>query len=340
MKWKLLFLLIPLCLSGFNRKGSIDWKKLNEHSKLVLKKRGSIIIIDLKDGYVKGMVNKSTAIKKSVAPGSIFKIITAIAALRKDKKNRFIKVYCDDRYYIVGKGIRNYRINFKQLETEVGQYYRCSRFGGHKRIGFSSALKKSCNYYFFNLGDRIGYEVFYNQVIKLGFGQKVFPKLHEENSGVIKKEKLRTRQLLSYIGEGNGIQVTPLQMVHFVYFLANNGEKQVIVIKNKGKRYISRKITSGIGYAPIIRTIKRGLIKKVSTSTDFAGRKYFISSFAGKTGTSGIVGSIKTSGWFIGYGPIESPKMAFVIYLNEGTGKEALGIAEEIFIGKGAAKIK
>ncbi len=333
-------MLIPLFISGYNKKEPIDWKGLNEQSKLVLKKRGSIIIIDLNDGYIKGMVNKSVAFKKSTAPGSVFKIITAIAALRKDKKNRSIEIFCDDHYYIVGKGIKNYRINFSRLEAEVGQYYRCSRFGGHKRIGFLLALEQSCNYYFFNLGDKIGYQAFYNQVIKLGFGQKVFPSLKEENPGVIKKEKLHTRQLLSYIGEGSGIETTPLQMAHFVYFLANNGEKQTIILENRGEKYISRKITNGSDYASIITTIKKGLIKKVSTGTDPVGRKSFVSSFAGKTGTSGIINSIKTSGWFIGYGPIENPKVAFVIYLNEGTGKEALGMAKKIFTGKKIVKIK
>ncbi len=338
MKWKLFLLLIPLCLSGLEQKGSLQWKELNQRCKLVLKKRGSIIIIDSRNGYIKGIINESVAIKKSAAPGSVFKIVTGIAALRKDKRNRFVKVYCDDRYYIIGKGIRNYRIHFNRLEAEVGQYYRCSKYGGHKRIGFLSALKRSCNYYFFNLGDKIGYEAFYNQVLRLGFGQKVFSTLKEEIAGEIKKEKLRTRQLLSYIGDGYGIQTTPLQMAHLVYFLANNGEKQIITLKRNGKKHISRRIVSESNYGPIIKIIKRGLIKKVSTSTDRIYQKQFISSFAGKTGTSGAMNSLKTSGWFIGYGPIENPKVAFVVFLSEGTGRKALALAEKIFMGKNISK--
>ncbi len=338
MKWKLFFLLIPLCLSGLEQKGSIQWKELNQRCKSVLKKRGSIIIIDIKDGYIKVMVNKSIAIKKSAAPGSVFKIITAIAALRKDKRNRFVKVYCDDKYYIIGKGIKNYRIHFNRLKAEVGQYYRCSKYGGHKRIGFLSALGKSCNYYFFNLGDKIGYEAFYKQAINLGFGQKVFPTFKEEISGSIKKEKLRTRQLLSYIGDGYGIQTTPLQMAHFVYFLANNGKKQIITLERNERKYRSRKAASESNYDSIIKIIKRGLIQKVSTSTDPIYQKQFIGSFAGKTGTSGAINRSKTSGWFIGYGPIRNPKVAFVIFLNEGTGKKALELAEKIFMGKNTNK--
>ena len=94
---------------------------------------------------------------------------------------------------------------------------------------------------------------------------------------------------------------------------------------------VSRIIDPLNKFTPFIPHIKKGLIKKVSTGTDFSqSNNFYFKDFAGKTGTSSIFKSNKTSGLFIGFSPIINSKISFVVYLKKGSGRDALQLLKKI----------
>jgi penicillin-binding protein 2 len=330
MRVIVILLIFPLIFDCHENKSDFNIERLIKISKQVIGDKGTIIYINTKSGKVEGIINEDLAFKRAVTPGSTFKLVTALGSLHKSISNLRYKVYCNDKYYLIGPGPINRRINYHILKANIGDYYRCSIYKGHKTIDFRNAINKSCNYYFWNLGERLGYNSFFETVVDLGFGKKVFQGLPDENPGMIKKESTRTRQVLGYIGEGGKLLVTPLQMAFFIHYIASEGKtKRIYLYKNKNK-YISRKIDTENKYINLIPHIKDGLIREVSTSTDFSKIINNFNNFAGKTGTATRGKNHQTYGWFIGYSPIHEPKIAFALFLKNASGKKALKITTKI----------
>ena len=309
-------------------------KNILKKAKKLLKNNGSLIIINTQNGKIEGIVNKDLAFSTLTSPGSTFKLVTALAGLKKNINNLAFTINCNDKFFLIGQGIKNSRISHYKLNTKVGDYYRCSYIGGHGKLNFYNAIKKSCNHFFFNLGDKITYDYFFSIIKYIGFDKKVFPTLKDETIGIINHESKRTKKVLSYIGDSGGIFITPLQLSLFINYIATNGKiKSINFITKNNAKVISRKIDPDGKFNSIIHHIKKGLIIKVSTGTDFYNKNYFIN-FAGKTGTSSLVSPNKTSGWFMGFSPFIKPRISFVIYLKDGTGRDAIKLSKMILFEK------
>ncbi len=325
MKYQILLLMLPILIFGKASNVTVDFQQLIEHGKKIVNiDRDTFILVNLKESKIEGIINEKFALQKVINPGSTFKLVTAIAALKRDLCYLSFKNYCNDQFFIFGKSFINRHIHFHISEVRLGDYYRCSKIGGHGNIGFKQAITKSCNHYFWNLGDRIGYERIYNTAINLGFNKKVFEKLNEEEQGYILYQESRPKQLLSYIGEGGGIKATPMQMALFVQYIANQGKGKAMYMKYKGKLYKSRVMDQRKQFLRFIPYIQAGLVTKVSTSTDYFDKNNILTSLKGKTGTASYQDSKKSYGWFLGYAPVKNPVLAFVIVIQEGSGKEAL----------------
>jgi len=142
------------------------------------------------------------------APGSVFKIVTAAAALESGRFDVTKKYICEGTVTIGG--------------VEVS----CSTGGkeGHGGIDMTEAMAQSCNCYFSNLGYDVGYEAVLDMARKMGLGKKCFDAFPGENPGnVPAKEETYVEDTVNIsIGQGK-LLVTPLQMTQMLGIIANGG---------------------------------------------------------------------------------------------------------------------
>ena len=177
IKFNIVILIFPILLFSKNNDLDINIKKILEKSKTILKDQGTIIFINTKNGKIEGIVNEKLAYQKLISPGSTFKLVTALASLKKNINNLSIEINCNDRFFLLGKEIKNKHINYHKHLIKIGDYYRCSQIGGHGKVDLIKAIKKSCNIFFFNIGDKIGYNSLYNAIIYFGFDKKYLQRL-------------------------------------------------------------------------------------------------------------------------------------------------------------------
>lgn len=261
----------------------------------------------------KPMVNR--AIASAYAPGSTFKIVTSLAAF---ETNHFDE---SDTYFCAGG-------------MEVGNTFK-KCLGHHGQIGYHEAFKKSCNTYFFNLGKLAGPDALRKASAEFGLGQHSGIELGADSKGVIptpdylkkvrKPPKWYFGDTLNFcIGQGF-VNTTPIQMANVAAQVANDGVRfrphLVREITNLNDASESRKIepevVSRISASPEFwRVLKSALQGVVDDGTAKAARMNDVN-VAGKTGSAEHEHGTKTHAWFVGFAPVESPQIAFTVFLEE-----------------------
>jgi penicillin-binding protein 2 len=172
----------------------------------------------------KPLINK--AISGLYPPGSTIKTLTALSALENDVVKSSLAVRC--------KG-------FIDLH---GERFHCWKKKGHGLVGMRTALKKSCDIYFYEVSRRLGIDRLAATAKKFGLGNKVLQNYSEEKAGVVPNTKWKIRELGKnwYIGEtlhsgiGQGyFLTTPLQLSLMTAQIANGGFKikpRILIDKN------------------------------------------------------------------------------------------------------------
>lgn len=140
-------------------------------------------------------------------PGSVFKVITSAAAFEENLIDTV-----KDRFYCTGS---------VKLEGHADEI-RCHDRSGHGTINYQTALTKSCNPAFMEIGKRLGIEKFAYYLEAFGFDQKTGIDLPAESRGVIKYADEMDHVDLAVFSFGQGETVTPIEMITS-YCAAING---------------------------------------------------------------------------------------------------------------------
>ena len=253
----------------------------------------------------KPMINK--AISGLYPPGSTIKTLTALSALENDIVSSKLVVRC--------KG-------FIDLH---GERFHCWKKKGHGLVGMRTAIKESCDVYFYEVARRLGIDKLALTAKKIGLGKKVLQNYNEEKKGVVPNTKWKIRELGKnwYIGEtlhsgiGQGyFLTTPLQLTLMTAQIANGGfkiEPRILVDKNDKisnlQKYLNHKNSTprnvmstddqifNFDLKPLFRNQENiNLVKDAmfAASNEIGGTSYrsrhknknFM--FAGKTGSSQI----------------------------------------------------
>ena len=230
---------------GKNFRTTIDQDIQKFTSELLEKKSGSVCVMDIYTGdivvlvsnptfdankFVNGISNKEwqdlitnpfkPLINKSLAglypPGSTIKPIVALSALENDIMSTKKTVYC--------KG---------NMEL-YGQTYHCWKEKGHGYMNMRSAIKQSCDIYFYETARRLGIDRLSITAKDFGLGKKVLENFVEEKSGIVPNTKWKKENigrgwvlgetLISGIGQGY-FQSTPIQLCLMMAQLANGGHE-------------------------------------------------------------------------------------------------------------------
>jgi len=169
---------------------------------------------DLNENIDKPMLNK--ALSGLYPPGSTIKTLTALSALENDIVSSKLIVTC--------KGYIDLH----------GERFHCWKKKGHGVVGMRTAIKKSCDVYFYEVARRLGIDRLSATAKKFGLGKKVLQNYKEEKAGVVPNTKWKKKELGKnwYIGEtlhsgiGQGyFLTTPLQLSLMTAQIANGGFK-------------------------------------------------------------------------------------------------------------------
>lgn len=282
----------------------------------------------------KPLVNK--AIQNSYSPGSTFKMVTAIAGLESGVINLNSKIN--------DTGI------YKKYGISMNCWYYTDYHRGHGYLNVSEAIEKSCNYFFYETGDRMGIDKLAEFAKYFGLGTKTGIELQGETAGVLASRETKQQMhpddpnwnpgntLNASIGQGDN-EFSPLQMARYISMLANGGHKIdvsiVKTIRNADGSEVSRDeinqfINKKLGIEEdsseelqINQSYLNAVLQGMkSVTSDTGGTAYvrfkdFNISVGGKTGSAEAPNN-KVHAWFVGFAPFENPEIAIVVMVENG----------------------
>lgn len=252
------------------------------------------------------------AIKSLYEPGSTFKIATLAAAVEEG-------VFNPDETYKSG------RIKIKGIPNPIRDIKR----EGWGTITFLEGLKYSSNVAFVKLGyERLGEEKLRKYYTDFGFGQKTGIQLGSELKGSI---RFQYPSEIANATFGQGVSVTPIQQVAAVAAVANGGKllqpqiiKSITDPNTKTTTNIEPKVVRQVISEETSRKVGEYLEQVVSDQEKGTGKNAYIEGYrvAGKTGTAQKVDGINYSDTkfvvsFIGYAPVDNPKIVVYIVVDE-----------------------
>ena len=257
---------------------------------------------------------KNRAISNAFEPGSIFKVITAAAALENN-------VVTDHDRFVSNGSIKVGNTTLYNDNKE-----------NHGIETFSDIIKNSDNVGFVKVGQKIGKENFYKFVKGASFGQKTGIDLPGESTGLIKNFKSIEPVDLATMSYGQGVAVSQVQYIAAFNAIANGGTwirphvmKEISHMANGkkvvDKRYdnLGEKVITSKEKAAKLRTYLEKVVEG-GTAVDTYMKGYHI---AGKTGTANKASS--TGGYeagkyitsFSGMAPANNPKVTLVVTVEE-----------------------
>lgn len=283
----------------------------------------------------KPLMNK--AVQNSYPPGSVFKMVTAIAGLQS------------------GAITRNEMINdtgvYKKYNLSWPCWYYTDFHRGHGRLNVSGAIEKSCNYFFYETGDRMGIETLAKYAKYFGLGVKTGIQLPSETSGAMATPEYaktvgvtwtKGQTINASIGQGLD-SFSPLQMAKYVSMLANGGKNIDVsivkdVVKSDGTATSTEEINNYVNQKlglqdeqqedlPIdkqnLNAILQGMksVTSDTTGTAYVRFKDFGIEVGGKTGSAEAPsqnGKQIVHAWFAGFAPYDDPEIAVVVMVENG----------------------
>lgn len=290
----------------------------------------------------KPLLDKSV---KSFFPGSLYKVVTALAAMEE--------AVLDPELPIDSPGAYEYG----------NRIFHCHKLSGHGRVDLNGAMAASADVYFYKLGERLGIDTLAIYGKHFGFGEKTLG-LNGESAGVVPTKAYHDQHttggfqhglsLSSAIGQG-AVRTSPLQMAIGFSALANHGivyKPQLVLRAQNLQGEVVKEWTPEMKHRldsdpRHINMIRRSLERAVNDPRRATGYRAAVSfgKVAGKTGTAQVKSIIRghqrqkiqrwrdrDHAWFAAFAPYESPRLTVIVFLEHGGsgGKDAAPIARKI----------
>ena len=272
-------------------------------------------------------------------PGSVFKVLTAVAALEEHIVEPDEPIHC-----------RGYLNRPDQLRCMIFRQHGQS----HGDVTMSDALCQSCNVYFFEAARKMGDEPLRRWSERFGFGAPTGADLPGESGGRLPKGPTGGRRgrdtgstLQLAIGQSS-LLVSPLQVARMMAAIANGG---MLVsprfahtppaaspdgrIQLASLESVESSPTTRLELSPRTIAVLRESLERVVEDPHGTGRAAAVAGVrvAGKTGTAETGGGQPDHAWFAGYVPAERPRVAFVVMLEHaGSGGKTAGPVARQFV--------
>jgi penicillin-binding protein 2 len=343
---------------GHNLQLSIDLRLEEEAERVFPGRAGAVVMVEVNTGFILTMMSRPgydanmmtgrvspaemaklfkdplqpmvfRPVAQHYAPGSTFKVVTALAALRSGQFNAHTAINCPGGY---------------RLGT---RFWRCHLDRGHGVVQARGALKESCDTYYFTVADRLGLDPIARVAVELGLGQPTGIGVVAEVPGIMPTEAYHQKvtpggyqkgmALNSAIGQGDD-NVTPLQLAMLYAAIANGGTlyqpqlvRRVYGVDSQTVEEMQPKVVRTVEINPDHRRVMVDALVAVVNEpggTAYRSRLPDIT-IAGKTGTAQVVrlGAVRLKthemdyferdhAWFAAFAPAEKPEVAVVV-LNE-----------------------
>jgi penicillin-binding protein 2 len=314
---------------------------------------GSALILDPRDGQVLSLVSlpaydpndfaagidsatwaalntdalrplQNRAIQGRYSPGSTFKIVVATAALEE------------------GLITPDFRVNCGGGASFFGRYFLCHLRGGHGSMDMRHALEKSCNVYFYTLGNMLGVDRIHKWAEKLGLAGRTGIDLPNEQESIVPSTEWKLKRtgerwypgetISVSIGQGQ-VTVTPASLAVMIATVANGGTRVT--------PHVVRAVDDGTGWKPVtppavaeqvafrpetLAALHDGLWMVVNAAGTGGRARIAGRDVAGKTGTAQVISNqgrqaargsgrdLRDHGWFVFFAPKDNPQIAGVIF--------------------------
>lgn len=278
----------------------------------------------------------SKAFQGTYAPGSTYKMVTAVAALETGTVGVADKINDNGPYYGITTGT-----------TKPPACWYFNDYGrGHGWLNVSEAIQKSCNYFFFDVSTKMGIDNLNRYAKYFGLGTKTGIEIPGEKKGVLagREAAEATNNVWSaaqtaYASIGQGLNsFTPVQMAKYIAMVANGGNKlDISIVKSVNlsngtqvaeteiDEFVNKKLgleadnTEDLKISETtINAVKEGMrsVTEVVGGTAYSVFKDFTISVGGKTGSAEA--GRRTDGWFAGFAPYDDPEIAVVVMVENG----------------------
>jgi cell division protein FtsI (penicillin-binding protein 3) len=265
---------------------------------------GHVIVMESKTGRILSMVttrNWNDLIGGYIEPGSTIKPLVYAIALETHSASPDFTVECEGSI----KPVEQLPVIIRDIEK-------------HGLVDFSMGIVKSCNVMSVKVGEliteKIGVEGFYEWLQKVGFGEKTGIEMEGEIAGVLREPKKWSLIDPAEISIGQGIGVTPVQLIASLNIFANDGywvKPTILKDSPVEKRKVFSKETADMIRQAMVRVVEEGTGK-------FAQVKGM--TIAGKTGTAqkAVGGEYRNlyHSLFVGFFPAEDPKYTILVHLD------------------------
>ena len=272
------------------------------------------------------------AVSGAYPTGSTFKMITSSAALQSGLLDEDSTRFCGGAYdlngYIFNDDVR----------------------GGHGTLTIRPAIARSCDVFFYQVGNELGIATLDKYAAAFGIGSKTGIDVPGETSGtlptpawkkrVVKDEWYSGDTVDLSIGQGY-LEASPIQMLRVVSAVANGGElyaPYLVADARDGRGRIVKRFAphpeGSVGVSPenlaIVREGMLGAIEDpygTAHNVEIAGFHY-----AGKTGTAENFPTVdnpegRNHAWFVCFAPYDHPKIAVVVFMDQSGGFGAVNAA-------------
>jgi len=241
-------------------------------------------------------------------PGSVMKVITMSAGIDAKKFTPETTIYDSGSLTLDGRTIKNWDNK------------------AHGKVTMTEVIEQSINIGAAQAEKIIGKDLFYNYLVKFGFGEKTGIGLPGEVVGSLGNLKSSFRDInFATAAFGQGVAVTPIQMINSFSAIANGGVlMRPYLNAGEGSKVIRRVISEEAA-----RDVTKMMISAVKKATIAQIPKFDI---AGKTGTAQIP-NLKQGGYleefihtYIGFAPAFNPKFTILIRIDKPVGAPLAGL--------------
>lgn len=263
------------------------------------------------------MLNRAAS--SAYAPGSTLKPATAVAALESGATTPSETLF-DTGYW-------------KYPSTTWNGGTWCWKHSGHGKVNATTAITNSCNYYFAEMGYRMGLDTLNEYYSALGLGEPTGIEIGEKTGRQATNEGGSNQAPWAAYGQADQLY-TPLQLANYIATLVSGGQHRPAHLLKSVKSYDNSEIIATGDTTPLntlnisdstLQSVKKGMYGYTQPGgMVYSYFKDCIVSAGAKTGTAQLGGGLKNNGVFVAFAPYDDPEIAIALVLEKGDAGAAL----------------
>ncbi len=267
------------------------------------------------------MLNRAT--NGTYPPGSTIKPLTAVAALESGVTTPSERIFDTGKWYYPGY---------------AASYTWCSNHAGHGYQNVTAAITNSCNYYFAEMGYRLGMEQLNRYFTAFGLGERTGIEIGERTGSLPTQEQGHDLAPWAAYGQANQLY-TPLQLANYIATLVGGGTRYNAHLLKSVRKYDSPTLiylydeppAETISIDPTnLAAVMRGMLDLTTKGSVSPYFKDCVVSAGAKTGTA-QTGTSKSNSVFVCFAPYDNPQIALALVVEKGgTGGSLATTAVEI----------